>query len=229
MPDSALLVASDLVAVLRVDSVDVRVLDGVSVDLHAGTLTDVTGPSGSGKSTLLRALGLLLPGATGSLSLGGVSCAEMGAQHWRASVALLPQKPAIFPGSVAENLRVPWSLKVRHGQHPPDDAALCDALVRVGLPAAALDRDAARLSVGQQARVALLRVFLTRPRVLLLDEPDAALDDTSSEAVAVLLREFMDGGGAIARVRHHLADGLATRCLALADGRLALLDGVAAR
>ena len=229
MPESALLVASDLVSVLRVDSADVRVLDGVSVELHSGTVTDITGPSGCGKSTLLRALGLLLPGAAGSLSLDGVPCADMGAQHWRASVALLPQKPAIFPGTVAENLRVPWSLKVRHGQLPPDDAALCDALERVGLPAAALDRDAARLSVGQQARVALLRVFLTNPRVLLLDEPDAALDETSSESVALLLREFTGGGGAIARVRHHLADGLATRCLALAGGHLTLPDGVAAR
>lgn len=229
MSDSALLVASDLVAVLRVDSADIRVLDGVSLELHPGTVTDITGPSGSGKTTLLRALGLLLPGATGALSLGGLSCAEMGAQHWRASVALLPQKTAMFPGSVAENLRVPWSLKIRHGQHPPDDAALRDALERVGLPAEALDRDAARLSVGQQARVAFLRVFLTSPRVLLLDEPDAALDETSSESVALLLREFTGGGGAVARVRHHLADGLATRCLALADGDLTLLDGVVAR
>ena len=118
MPQNALLNAVGLVAVLRADDRDVRVLDGVSIALAAGTLTDITGPSGCGKTTLLRALAWLLPGATGTLSLDGVPARTVGAQHWRSSVALLPQRPAIVSGSVADNLRLPWTLKVRHAQHP---------------------------------------------------------------------------------------------------------------
>ena len=223
MPQNALLNAVGLVAVLRADDRDVRVLDGISIALAAGTLTDITGPSGCGKTTLLRALAWLLPGATGTLSLDGVPARTIGAQQWRSSVALLPQRPAIISGSVADNLRLPWTLKVRHAQHPPTEQRLREALESVGLDDVGLDRDAARLSVGQQARVALLRVLLTEPRVLLLDEPDAALDEASSQAVAVLLRDFARRGGAVARVRHHPPDGLASRRVSLAGGCITLL------
>ena len=220
MSQPALLVASDLVVLLRADGREVRVLDGASFALAPGAIADITGPSGSGKTTLLRALARLLPHATGSLTLDSVPAEKFAPAAWRASVALLPQKPAIFSGSVAENLRLPWTLKVRHGMHAPADDVLRAALLGVALTDIDLGRDAARLSVGQQARVALLRVLLTGPRVLLLDEPDAALDDASSDAVGDRLREFAAAGGAIARVRHHRSDGLATGRYLLSAGTL---------
>ena len=225
MPEPALLAASDLVALLRVDGREVRVLDGVSFELEPGAIADITGPSGSGKTTFLRALARLLPEVTGSLSLAGTPAEQIAPSAWRNSVALLPQKPAIFSGSVAENLRIPWTLKVRHGASAPTDEALRLALLGVALTDVDLERDAARLSVGQQARVALLRVLLTGPRVLLLDEPDAALDDASADAVGARLREFADAGGAIARVRHHRSDGLATHRYLLSGGSLSAIPG----
>jgi putative ABC transport system ATP-binding protein len=85
----------------------------------------------------------------------------------------------------------------------------------------ALERDAGRLSVGQQARVALIRVVLTAPRVLLLDEPDAALDDTSAAEVAHITAEFAVAGGGVIRVRHQRTDLLASRRLRLLSGVLA--------
>jgi len=215
-----LLQAHDLVVVLAGDSGDVLVLNGISLELPAGTVTDVVGPSGSGKTTLLRALARLLPDASGTLALDGVSADTIPGPLWRTAVALLPQKPAIVDGSVRDNLLRPWSLKVRHGQTPPDDAALRAALDRVALDAA-LDRDASRLSVGQQARVALVRTLLTRPRVLLLDEPDAALDELSAAAVSELTRDFAQAGGAVVRVRHHRSDDIAHRRLRLVGGSLA--------
>ena len=214
-----LLDARDLVAVLQGDTGDVRVLDGVSLSLAENTVTDVVGPSGSGKTTLLRALARLLPVVSGKLELDGVSSESIPGPAWRAAVALLPQKPAIIDGTVRDNLRLPWTLKVRHGHHAPDDAALRAALDRVELDAA-LDRDAARLSVGQQARVALVRTLLTHPRVLLLDEPDAALDELSSAAVSALTREFAEQGGAVVRVRHHRTDEIADRRFRLVGGAL---------
>jgi len=223
MSQPALLVASDLVALVRADGREVRVLDGVSLALARGAIADITGPSGSGKTTFLRALARLLPEVNGSLTLDAVPATSITPAAWRTAVALLPQKPAIFSGSVAENLRVPWTLKARHGLQPPTDNALRAALDSVGLDDVALDRDAARLSVGQQARVALLRVLLTAPSVLLLDEPDAALDDVSSDAVGALLGEFAAAGGAIVRVRHHRSDGLATERYLLQGGALSVI------
>ena len=137
-----LLQARDLVVVLPGDSGDIRVLDGVSLELEAGSVTDVVGPSGSGKTTLLRALARLLPDMSGSLVLDGLSAETIPGTEWRVAVALLPQKPAIVEGTVRDNVLRPWSLKVRHGHAAPDDSAVRAALDRVALDVA-LDRDAA--------------------------------------------------------------------------------------
>ncbi len=197
------------------------VLDGIDFSLEAGEVVDVAGPSGVGKTTLLRALARLLPGATGSLELAGLPAEEYIPAEWRSRVTLLPQRFALVPGTVRDNLLLPWRLKVRQERTPPpDDSALAGALDSVGLASISLDRDVARLSVGQGARVALLRVLLTGPDVLLLDEPDANLDDVSAEMVAEATRTFAQGGGGVVRVRHQRIDGVAARRLHLAKGRL---------
>ena len=216
--------ARDLTVELPSDDGARLVLDGVSLALATGDIVDVTGPSGSGKTTMLRAIARLLPGATGNLSLDGVPAEQIAPQRWRALVALVPQKPAIVDGDVRTNLLLPWTLKIRHGEPRPDDRTLADALDRVGLAGIGLEREAARLSVGQAARVALVRVLLTSPRVLLLDEPDAALDDASAEAVGCYAAEHASAGGAVVRVRHRSSDGLATKRFVLADGHLTLAD-----
>lgn len=192
----------------------------VSVAVNAGEIVDVAGPSGSGKTTLLRALARLLPSAAGELALDGELARDLSPQRWRSLVALLPQKPAITPGDLRENLTLPWRLKIERGTVEPGADTLEAALEEVGLGGTPLDRDAARLSVGQQARIALLRVLLTSPRVLLLDEPDAALDTASAEALAAALVRVAASGTAIVRVRHRESDGLAARRLVLADGAL---------
>jgi putative ABC transport system ATP-binding protein len=215
-----LLDARHITAFMPADDGPARVLDDMSLSVSAGELVDVVGPSGCGKTTLLRVLARLLPGATAELALDGVSADRIAPGVWRAQVALLPQRPAIAEGDVRANLLLPWSLRIHAGHPRPSDDALRAALGHVGLDDIALDRDAARLSVGQAARVALMRVLLTEPRVLLLDEPDAALDEASSDAVTELTREFAQGGGAVVRVRHHRTDGLASRRLRLACGGL---------
>jgi putative ABC transport system ATP-binding protein len=214
------LAAHGLTAVLPGDAGDVRVLDGASLSVAPGEVVDVVGPSGSGKSTLLRALARLLPQASGELSLAGTPAHSISALEWRREVSLLPQKPSIVVGTIRDNLLLPWRLKVRAGQEAPDDDALRESLAYIHLGDLALDRPAARLSVGQQARVATLRVVLTRPKVLLLDEADAALDTDSSAAVTAMTREFAGNGGAVVRVRHREDDGLAGRKLGMLAGRL---------
>jgi putative ABC transport system ATP-binding protein len=222
MPETsaAVLSARALTVGRRADAGIVRVLDGIDLSVAPGALVDVVGPSGSGKTTLLLALARLLPGVEGALELDGETAASIDPRVWRLRVAYLPQRSALLPGTVAWNLALPWRLKVRAGAQAPDDAALRAALDRVHLSDVALDRDVERLSEGQAARIALLRTVLTAPRVLLLDEPDAALDAESAAEVGRLTREFVDAGGAVLRVRHHVADGLATRRVHLAGGKL---------
>jgi len=219
--DSPALEARGLSVDRRADAGPLRVLDAVDLAAEAGTLTDVVGPSGAGKTTLLLALARLLPGVTGELKLAGEPAAVIDPREWRLRVAYLPQRSALLPGTVAHNLTLPWRLKARAGEERPADEALRSSLDRVHLTDVALDREVSRLSEGQAARVALLRTVLTRPSVLLLDEPDASLDEESAEQVALLTREFVDAGGAVVRVRHSRSDGHADRRLRLHGGKLA--------
>lgn len=111
------------------------------------------------------------------------------------------------------------------GAKPPSDAELVALLEKAELGDVPLDRDAAQLSGGQRARVAVLRAFATSPQVLLLDEVDAALDDESALAVGRLTRELVHGETACLRIRHRQADGLADGTFTLADGRLSYVEG----
>lgn len=199
---------------------DTPVLDGVDLALDAGELVDIVGPSGAGKTTLLRALARLLPGVEGTLVFAGAPAHEVLAEEWRRHVALVPQRATLVSGTVRKNLTLPWTLRVRTGETRPDDGFLRETLDEVGLHDIALDHDAARLSVGQAARVALLRVTLTTPDILLLDEPDANLDDDTAGQVRAVTERFIERGGAVVRVRHLRSDDLAARRYRLAQGRL---------
>lgn len=219
-----LLEARGLRAVRPGDDGPVAVLESVDFSLPAGTLAEVTGSSGAGKTTLLLALARLLPGAEGALSLEGRSAEEYAPETWRTLVALLPQRPALVPGTVADNLRLPWTLKVREEGRAPDDETLRQAMNGVALDDVALDRDVSRLSVGQASRIALLRAALTRPRVLLLDEPDASLDDASAAEVAQVTAAFVSDGGSVVRVSHVRTGTAASVRYRLEGGRLEVQD-----
>ena len=220
-----LFTAEDLEVAVRCDCGSQRLLDGTSLDLDAGEIVEVRGPSGSGKTTLLRVLARMQPQASGLLTLRGRDSAEFAPAEWRRHVTLLPQVTMLAPGTVRDNLLLPWHLKIRLGQSPPSDAGLTEALASVGLPSVALTRDAAQLSVGQAARIALLRVILTGPDILLLDEPDAGLDDESAAMVSAAVVAFAEGGGAVLSVRHQRQDACASRCLYLSGGALSEVAG----
>ena len=198
----------------------VTIFKGVSLALEAGEIVDLVGPSGSGKTTLLRVLARLHARTAGTLLLRGVSDNDIDPVSWRLTVLLVPQKPVTVPGTVRDNLLLPWTLKARAGQAVPGDDELMRLLSFVKLDDVGLARDGSQLSVGQVARIALCRSFLTRPKVLLLDEVDAALDAESADAVAAVVSRLARDGTACVRVRHRPPDGLATRRLRLAFGAL---------
>lgn len=201
------------------------ILDSVDLSLAMGEVVDIVGPSGSGKSTLLTALAWMEPRATGSFLLDGRPREEFGPWSWRVSVALHLQRPALVGATVRESLLVPWSLSVRHDSPAPSTAQLRGLLDEVGLEDVEFDREVDRLSVGQQARVALVRAVAANPRVLLLDEADAALDPDSTHAVSALTKRFVSHAErAVIRVRHRLSDGIADRTLRLDRGRLEVVS-----
>lgn len=201
----------------------VELFSGLSFSLDKATITDLIGTSGSGKSTLLRVLALMLKKTKGSISLDGKESSEYQATQWRRLVCLVPQTPSLVQGTVKDNLLLPWKFKVRKTSEPPHSSELEKLLDKAGLSEIELSRDASQLSGGQAARVALLRAFITKPRVLLLDEVDAALDDDTARLISALTQEMLEEGAACLRIRHRASDGLATRTLDLHDGTLSLV------
>jgi putative ABC transport system ATP-binding protein len=180
------------------------VIADVAVSLDARSLRGVVGPSGSGKTTLLRALAGLAPLSSGSLSLEGRPFDDWLPATWRRRVGMLPQRPVMFPGTVADNLALPASLRsaTRAEKTGLEPGALLDDL---GLGRAMLGRPATELSEGQTARVGLARALLAGPAVLLLDEPTAALDGDAADAVDAQLRRCAGAGLAILWVLHEPA------------------------
>jgi ABC-type cobalamin/Fe3+-siderophores transport system ATPase subunit len=138
--------------------------------------SSIVGPSGSGKSTLLRLLNRLADPDKGTVAYEGKDVRERDPLELRREVSLVPQLPALIEGTVHDNV----AYGPRLAGHS-FDARSC--LELAGLDPAFEDRDAAKLSVGEQQRVMLARALALDPRVLLLDEPTSALDRAARDAV----------------------------------------------
>ncbi|AXQ56093.1 thiol reductant ABC exporter subunit CydD [Streptomyces koyangensis] len=163
--------------------------------VEPGETVALVGPSGCGKTTLLQAaLGFVAP-AEGRVTVGGTDLAEVDREQWHQRIAWVPQRPQLFAGTVAENVRL--------ARPEASDAEVAHALEQAGaqefvagLPSGAeteLGEDGAGLSAGQRQRVALARAFLADRPVLLLDEPTASLDGASEEAVVEAVRRLAVG------------------------------------
>lgn len=163
----------------------------VSFTVEPGETVALVGPSGVGKSTLLNVLLGFVEPVAGRVRIGGVDLAEADVEEWRSRVAWVPQRPHLYAGSIAENVRL--------ARLDADDAAVRRALADAGalefvdaLPdgvGTLLGEDGSGLSAGQRQRLALARAFLADRPVLLLDEPTASLDGaTEAEVVAAVRR-----------------------------------------
>lgn len=158
------------------------VLRGLSAKLPVGA-SCVFGPSGSGKSTTLRLLNRLIDPDSGSVRYEGSDVRERDVLALRREVCLVPQLPALLEGSVADNVAYGPRL-VGHSFDARTPLELA------GLDASFAQRPASQLSVGEQQRVMLARALALEPRVLLLDEPTAALDPHATAAVERTLEDL---------------------------------------
>lgn len=230
-----LFTARDVTAVMPRQGGDRTIFRSLAFHVDAGEVVDLTGPSGAGKSTLLTAFARLNVHTTGVFALEGRDSDGFTPQQWRTRVAYLPQTSTLIGGTVADAIRLPWTLKARQGERAQqvgeslDDGRIRALLDDMGCSDIELDRDPRDLSGGQAARVSLARTILTKPRVLLADEVDAGLDEDNADKVADLLRRAADHGSGVVRIRHRAPDGRADRIMILDDGTLTRQDDAAAR
>lgn len=167
-------------------------LDSVSLTARCGEIVSIVGPSGSGKSTLLSLIAGANHPSQGSITVAGFSPVVTGTEAWNSIVQYCPQEPFFRSGTLKENFEA-----VCPGISEARIHELCS---RVGLDLSRLgDRSGtstmlgergARISGGERARLAIARTLALNPRVLLLDEPTAALDDESTDRLIATLLDL---------------------------------------
>jgi putative ABC transport system ATP-binding protein len=188
------------------------ILRSIDLVVPANGVTVLAGPSGAGKSTLLRLLNRLDDPVAGEIRWRGRALTDWASTELRRQVAMVFQRPPLFPGSVLDNLRVAKpDVDVERAGH---------VLEHVGLDPELLDHEADSLSGGEAQRMCVARALLTEPAVLLADEPTAALDRAARATVEDLGRMLADSGVAVIWVSHDTDQlrRLADHVIVLADG-----------
>ncbi|MFL5842361.1 MAG: phosphate ABC transporter ATP-binding protein [Thermoleophilaceae bacterium] len=190
-----------------------RVLHDVSFRIEPGA-TALLGPSGSGKSTILRLLNRLADPDDGVVRMDGEDVRSEDVLALRRRAVLVPQLPALLPGTVADNVRFGPSLIDR-------EVEVELLLERAGLDSSYAAREGAQLSVGEQQRVMLARALALDPEVLLLDEPTSALDEVARDDIERTLHDLGERLSLVL-VTHDRAQAerLTTRTVRIADGRV---------
>lgn len=214
---------SEVGEVLRAEKLDrdvagKTILHKISFDVRASDLLGIVGASGSGKSSLLRLLNRLDEPTSGTVYLDGQDYRRLPPRELRRRLGMVTQRPYLFPGDVASNLRFG---PAQRGEFLPDEE-IARLLEHVGLPGFAA-REVSVLSGGEQQRVSLARALANRPEVLLLDEPTSALDEESKLGIEELIGTLVRGHGLTCVMVTHdreQARRMCNRVIMLEAGRL---------
>ena len=208
------------------------ILHDISLEIPAGSITAVIGPSGSGKSSLLRCLNRLWEPPPGRIFIDGGDITAMDVLLLRRRVGMLFQAPALFEGTVADNIAYGPGLQGRRLA----SQEVAELLQMAGLDAGLAQKPVDQLSGGQAQRVSLARTLANQPDVLLLDEPTSALDPAATRKIESTIRNLRDALNLTVLWVSHAFEQVARtadRIVLLVDGRVAeagdaghLLSGV---
>jgi len=195
----------------------VTALAGVDLEVRAGDFVSVVGPSGCGKSTLLKILAGLIPKSSGSVRLSG---AEVDGPS--RSVGVMFQTPVLFAWrTVLDNILLPIEIFKLDKRQYADRAKELIAMVGLEGFAESYPRE---LSGGMQQRVALCRLLVYQPEILLMDEPFGALDEFTRESLDLELQSLWSSQGlTVVFVTHHLSEAV------LLSDRVAVMSGSPSR
>ena len=198
-----------------------KILQDISLDIKPSEFVTLLGPSGSGKSTLLRMLNCLNSPTSGSIYFNDKPITDYDIAQLRQKVGMVFQSPTMINGTVTENLTMTQKW-IKDGDIF-SDKELTEILEQVGLSSEFLNKNARSLSGGEQQRIALARVLLNKPDVLLLDEPTANLDPQLANKILKLVYQlYQDLKLTVIMVSHdhQIIKQFAKRIAYLIDGKI---------
>ncbi|WP_306589616.1 ABC transporter ATP-binding protein [Geothrix sp. 21YS21S-4] len=223
MTDAPLIRLTDITKIYQMGDMEVRALDGVSLEIHRGEYVAIMGPSGSGKSTMMNVIGCLDTPTTGTYELNGKLASAMSdddlAQIRNEEIGFVFQTFNLLARTTSlQNVELPliYAGKTPHERHQMAQKAL----ESVGLGSRS-DHMPNQLSGGQRQRVAIARALVNDPSILLADEPTGALDSKTSIEIMALFEDLYQKGNTIILVTHEEDIARhAHRIVKLRDGKI---------
>jgi general L-amino acid transport system ATP-binding protein len=202
---------------------DFQALKGISMDVAEGEVLVIAGPSGSGKSTFIRCINRLEQHQDGQIFVDGIELTNdlKNIEAIRSEVGMVFQSFNLFPHlTVLQNITLA-PIWVRKKSKTEAEEKAMELLERVGIPEQA-DKFPGQLSGGQQQRVAIARALAMEPKIMLFDEPTAALDPEMIKEVLDVMKELAKSGMTMIVVTHEMgfAKEVADRVMLFDDGQL---------
>src|ERR1700728_4599779 len=220
--------AEHLGQVYRTGRLEVPALRDATFAVEAGEFVSIVGPSGSGKSPLFYLLGGLTRATSGKVFIGGVDFSSLGdaerTRMRRARIGFIFQKFNLLPTLTARaNIEIAYEIA---GRSEPLDAAYLAHVTEMLNIAGRLDHRPSELSGGEQQRVAIARALITRPSIVLADEPTGNLDTKNSDAVLHMLRtSSRELNQTVLMITHNPeAAQIADRILHMRDGEITHIE-----
>ena len=219
-----IITAENLVKVYKSGRIEVMALRSATFSVDSGEFVSIVGPSGSGKSTLFYLLGGLTQATSGRVVIGGVDFAALGdperTQMRKSKIGFIFQRFNLLPTlSARSNIEIAY--EISGNKEPLDQKYLTHLTTLLGI-SGRLDHRPSELSGGEQQRVAIARALITRPSIVLADEPTGNLDTENSDIVLDMLRRSnKEFGQTVLMITHNPeAAAIGDRIIHMRDGQI---------